>query len=251
MRKQSGFTLIEIAIVLVIIGLLLGGVLKGQELITSARVRNLISQQDGIKAAYFGFLDRFRALPGDYTPGDDQHHRRPTCRTATATARLNAAAVAAMQSTNTSWCGNTCRKAGFINGSYTYAAAAKRRPPTPTNPYARASAADLRQRLSIRRRATARHNLKTGNQIPVRHPGRSGPQDRRWSCATGGTFRFSRISAPAGPRQLAARHLLYRCHRRMDRNRRPCQPTAAAPACSKPISAPMKKARFGGLFLVR
>ena len=66
MHKQRGFTLIEIAIVLVIIGLLLGGVLKGQELITSARVRNLISQQDGIKAAYFGFLDRYRALPGDY-----------------------------------------------------------------------------------------------------------------------------------------------------------------------------------------
>ena len=64
--QQSGFTLIEIAIVLVIIGLLLGGVLKGQELITSARVRNMISQQDGIKAAYFGFLDRYRALPGDY-----------------------------------------------------------------------------------------------------------------------------------------------------------------------------------------
>ena len=35
-RRQSGFTLIEIAIVLVIIGLLLGGILKGQELITSA-----------------------------------------------------------------------------------------------------------------------------------------------------------------------------------------------------------------------
>ena len=67
MRKQAGFTLIEIAIVLVIIGLLLGGVLKGQELITSARVRNLISQQDGVKAAYLGFLDRFRALPGDYS----------------------------------------------------------------------------------------------------------------------------------------------------------------------------------------
>ncbi|MEN3354377.1 MAG: hypothetical protein V7640_2535, partial [Betaproteobacteria bacterium] len=39
-KRASGFTLIEIAIVLVIIGLLLGGVLKGQELITSARVRN-------------------------------------------------------------------------------------------------------------------------------------------------------------------------------------------------------------------
>ena len=67
MKREQGFTLIEIAIVLVIIGLLLGGVLKGQELITSARVRNLISTQDGIKAAYFGFLDRYRALPGDYS----------------------------------------------------------------------------------------------------------------------------------------------------------------------------------------
>ena len=66
MYKSRGFTLIEIAIVLVIIGLLLGGVLKGQELITGARVRNLISQQDGIKAAFFGFQDRYRALPGDY-----------------------------------------------------------------------------------------------------------------------------------------------------------------------------------------
>ncbi len=65
-RYTNGFTLIEIAIVLVIIGLLLGGVLKGQELITGARVRNLISQQDGIKAAFFGFQDRYRALPGDY-----------------------------------------------------------------------------------------------------------------------------------------------------------------------------------------
>lgn len=65
-RKQSGFTLIEIAIVLVIIGLLLGGVLKGQELIQNARVRNVIAQQDGIKAAFFGFQDRYRGIPGDY-----------------------------------------------------------------------------------------------------------------------------------------------------------------------------------------
>src|SRR5262249_3482301 len=79
MRKQSGFTLIEIAIVLVIIGLLLGGVLKGQELITSARVRNIITQQDGIKAAYFGFLDRFRSLPGDYALASTNINCTPTC----------------------------------------------------------------------------------------------------------------------------------------------------------------------------
>ncbi len=65
MQKQRGFTLIEIAIVLVIIGLLLGGVLKGQELIKNAKVRNTISSMDELKASIFGFQDRYRAIPGD------------------------------------------------------------------------------------------------------------------------------------------------------------------------------------------
>lgn len=65
-KLQRGFTLVEIAIVLVIIGLLLGGVLKGQEMITSAKVRNLADQGSAIKAAYFAFQDRYRAIPGDY-----------------------------------------------------------------------------------------------------------------------------------------------------------------------------------------
>ena len=73
---QRGFTLIEIAIVLVIIGLLLGGVVKGQELISSARVRNMIAQQEGVKAAFFGFQDRYRALPGDYARGRYQYQLR-------------------------------------------------------------------------------------------------------------------------------------------------------------------------------
>ena len=68
MREPHGFTLIELAIVLVVIGLLLGGVLKGQELIESARARNIISQLDSIKAAYYAFQDKYRAAPGDY-PG--------------------------------------------------------------------------------------------------------------------------------------------------------------------------------------
>ena len=72
LRKQQGFTLIEIAIVLVIIGLLLGGILQGQSLINSARVRNLISQVDGVKAAFYGFQDRYRALPGDFSQADTQ-----------------------------------------------------------------------------------------------------------------------------------------------------------------------------------
>ncbi|MEX2480812.1 MAG: prepilin-type N-terminal cleavage/methylation domain-containing protein [Gammaproteobacteria bacterium] len=67
LRRQSGFTLVEMAIVLVIIGLLLGGILKGQELITSARVRNIADQNSGVQAAYYGFIDRYRQVPGDWS----------------------------------------------------------------------------------------------------------------------------------------------------------------------------------------
>ncbi|MHB1144241.1 MAG: prepilin-type N-terminal cleavage/methylation domain-containing protein [Thiobacillus sp.] len=71
-RRQSGFTLIEIAIVLVIIGLLLGGILKGQELINSARVKNLASDFRNVPVFIYGYQDKFRALPGD-DPSADTH----------------------------------------------------------------------------------------------------------------------------------------------------------------------------------
>ena len=64
-RRQSGFTLIEIAIVLVIIGLLLGGILKGQELINNARVKNLASDFRNIPVFIYGYQDKFKSLPGD------------------------------------------------------------------------------------------------------------------------------------------------------------------------------------------
>jgi len=64
-KHQSGFTLIEIAIVLVIIGLLLGGILKGQELINSARVKNLGTDFRNIPLFIYGYQDKFRSLPGD------------------------------------------------------------------------------------------------------------------------------------------------------------------------------------------
>lgn len=65
MKKQSGFTLIELAIVLVIIGLLLGGVLKGQELINSAKVKNFSADFRNIPVFIYAYQDKFKALPGD------------------------------------------------------------------------------------------------------------------------------------------------------------------------------------------
>jgi len=64
-NRQQGFTLVEIAIVLVIIGLLLGGILKGQEMITQAKIKNVIADFSGVSAAYHGYQDRYRAIPGD------------------------------------------------------------------------------------------------------------------------------------------------------------------------------------------
>src|SRR5260221_67237 len=65
MKRTQGFTLVEIAIVLVIIGLLLGGILKGQEMITQAKIKNVIADFSGISAAYHGYVDRYKKIPGD------------------------------------------------------------------------------------------------------------------------------------------------------------------------------------------
>jgi prepilin-type N-terminal cleavage/methylation domain-containing protein len=64
-QTQAGFTLVEIAIVLVIIGLLLGGILKGQEMITQAKIKNVINDFNGVTVAVTSYQDRYRALPGD------------------------------------------------------------------------------------------------------------------------------------------------------------------------------------------
>lgn len=68
-NRQRGFSLVEAAIVLVVIGLSLGGVLRAKELITSSQVGSLIAQQTGIKAAYYAFVDRYSVEPGDMTVG--------------------------------------------------------------------------------------------------------------------------------------------------------------------------------------
>tara|TARA_R110002167_G_scaffold30424_6_gene100600 strand:+ start:33090 stop:33746 length:657 start_codon:yes stop_codon:yes gene_type:complete len=64
-KAQSGFTLIEIAIVLVIVGLLLGGVLQGQQLIENSRVRAAVNDFNGVPAGAFSYMDRYRRFPGD------------------------------------------------------------------------------------------------------------------------------------------------------------------------------------------
>jgi hypothetical protein len=162
-NREAGFTLIENAILLVIIGLLLGGVLKGQELITGARVRNIVQQQDGIKAAYFGFLDRYRALPGDYA------NAVATITGVAATAGCNngngdgdGQIEIANHENLLAW--EHLSKAGFINGSYTCAAAVAAAT-SPVNPYGQYL--DMVDDSSYAGAGgVTRHNVKTGGSIP-------------------------------------------------------------------------------------
>jgi len=78
LQNQKGFTLVEIAIVLVIIGLLLGGVLKGQELIENTKLKAVKTDSDAISAAVLGFQDRFRVLPGAGADGAITHAESTT-----------------------------------------------------------------------------------------------------------------------------------------------------------------------------
>lgn len=116
-NKQSGFTLVEIAIVLVIIGLLLGGILKGQELINSARVRNMADMNSGIQAAYYGFVDRYRAIPGDMTSATATTAIGQTITGGgNANGRVDTAGTDVWQEPNALW--EHLSKSGFIQGAY-------------------------------------------------------------------------------------------------------------------------------------
>jgi prepilin-type N-terminal cleavage/methylation domain-containing protein len=120
-NQQQGFTLVEIAIVLVIIGLLLGGILKGQEMITQAKIKNVIGDFSGVSAAYHGYQDRYRAIPGD--------DPNAAARWATAPAALSGDGNGVVSGTYNNG-GATCttaveacswwdhlRRAGFVSGN--------------------------------------------------------------------------------------------------------------------------------------
>lgn len=167
MRKTRGFTLVEIAIVLVIIGLLLGGILRGQELIQNARVRNIIDQQNGIKAAFFGFQDRFRMIPGDLTAAQVN-------QVGSGVVGAGTAADGQINATDSSLAFQNITVTGFISCQACTAAApaASTALNSPTNVYGGvlqlatdnvySSAAGFAGGAPL----AVRHNVKTGNLIP-------------------------------------------------------------------------------------
>jgi len=222
-RPAYGFTLIEMVIVLVIVGLLLGSVLKGQELIVGGRVRHLIAQQEGIRAAFFGFQDRFRALPGDFSSA----HRALRCAGAAGCLNGNGNGIVESGAASVLVAGVASEvheellvwmhlaSAGFMSGSYTMSAGESA--PSDTNSPKNAYNIFLRLAFDGQFADTApvppsRHNLKTGSQIPVEVVGEL---DRKIDDGNGlrGTFRYSTYqgNAPAAPPAPAAVHAPGQC----------------------------------------
>jgi prepilin-type N-terminal cleavage/methylation domain-containing protein len=167
--ESAGFTLVEIAIVLVIIGLLVGGVLSGQELIRSARVRGLVAQQEGVKAAIYGFQDRYRALPGDYSGAETNITcAAVNCFNGDGNGRIEAPNSAGAHEEIYAW--SHLAGAGFITGSYRVPVSTVDEPTpenTPTNAYGAYMHLGHDNVWGVSTNAAQRHNVKTGHQIPV------------------------------------------------------------------------------------
>jgi hypothetical protein len=64
-HTQAGFTMAEFAIVTVLVGLLLGGVLAGRAVVTQARIKYVVSQFNDVHAAHLFYTARYAAVPGD------------------------------------------------------------------------------------------------------------------------------------------------------------------------------------------
>jgi len=165
LNRQKGFTLIEIAIVLVIIGLLLGGVLKGQELINTARVRAMNNTVDGITAAWFSFQDRYRAFPGDYLSVQSTVNLPGAPIGGNGNGQVNTISESALVWVH-------LEAAGYLTGGYTNTAAtvaanAYNCPPTvcPDNGFG--SGMNLVYGTMVQTGAANAHELLSGQGIPI------------------------------------------------------------------------------------
>ena len=163
--RVRGFTLIEIALVFVIIGLLLGAIFKGQELLTAARVRDILQQQEHYKTAYLAFQQRYGNPPGDYgqASANIKGIAPGPCGTPNADGNGNSNFRIETAGSEHTLAWEHMSKAGMLSVVYTCATTVA--PGTsPLNRYDQPLELVFDDQYAGT--ATARHNLKTGGRIP-------------------------------------------------------------------------------------
>lgn len=119
MTHFKGFTLVEITIVLVVVGLLLSSILKGKEIIFNAKVKNLESDLEEIRAAIYTYQERYRALPGDDPTASRKFGNSITVSTSKGDGRINGIFQSTTDSDESRIVWTHLRAAGIVAGSPT------------------------------------------------------------------------------------------------------------------------------------
>jgi type II secretory pathway pseudopilin PulG len=170
-KQQRGFTLLEIVLMVLLVGLILAGILKGEEMVTSAKVKRVAGQLDEIRAAYLGFEDRYKALPGDYRQAGVNLDCGAPCPFGNGDSRIRA--------TETPAGGSEAREdllvwthlaaAGFLKGEYRMASGESVSTPgnTPRNPFSAYVRVAFDGDYGVSAGGVVRHNLKSGPMVPV------------------------------------------------------------------------------------
>ncbi len=162
---QRGFTLLEMAIILVIVGMLVAGVMQGQQLIQNARVRSLIAEQDAAATAVIAFQDRYKALPGDYAEAHLMIPCVPACPSGNGNGRVEDTTTPS--ESILAWAHMS--GAGLLNGNFT--ATSSTTTVTPENAPRNATGGFLQiafdNKWGYSANPARRHNIKTGNNVAV------------------------------------------------------------------------------------
>jgi prepilin-type N-terminal cleavage/methylation domain-containing protein len=157
-HMTKGFTLVELSIVLVIIGLIIGGVLTGQQVIQNARISNTINGIQAFQAQLQTYAQNFGALPGDDP---------------SAAARFSSAGVAQCSGTG---CGDGAigTNASFDAASDAAGSALESRH---GGQYRRTTVQSFRRHLRFSKRHNRRH-VHNNRFVHQQHPGHGGASHR-------------------------------------------------------------------------
>lgn len=157
---ENGFSVLELAFLLLVIGLLFGGITTGRELIVSAKARSLINQQEELRMAFFSFQDRFQFPPGDYS---EAIRNIGATRNGDGDGRIEGSREGGTENI-LAW--EHLSRAGLISDRFTYSASAPYDNAVPRNPFGPHLDLAFDNWYGSPANAPPKiHNIKTGNGI--------------------------------------------------------------------------------------